>query len=155
MRKQGHPLIVVAVVLIIRAAVHFNWWVGDDTVGRGVEQPSSLFWHQQGRSVLNTAAFLHIVHLQQAGKNRRNRLSKHKQTSQALTKTTPHYRLSSWFVSLTLYTRDKKYGKWACNWTEQLNSSVKWGLSAWKGHENKNKEWLKANWKNKSNINHE
>lgn len=93
LRKQGHPLIGVVVILVTVAAVHFGWGVGDDTVWRGVEQTGSLLRHQQGRGVLNTAAFLHIVHLQQAGNNRRNRLSKHKQTAKTLTKTRPHYRL--------------------------------------------------------------
>lgn len=99
LKKQGHPLVVVVVVLIIVAAVHFGWGVGDDTVRRGVEQTGSLLWYQQGRGVLNTVAFLHIVHLQQAGKNRRNRLSKHKQTTKALTKTRPRYRLILWLTS--------------------------------------------------------
>lgn len=75
LRQRGHPLVVVVVILIVVAAVHFGWGVGDDTVGGGVEQPGSLLGHQQGRGIVNTAAFLNIVHLEQAGNNGRNRLS--------------------------------------------------------------------------------
>lgn len=77
LRKQGHPLVVVVVILIVVAAVHFGWGVGDYAVRGGVELAGSLLGHQQGRGIMNTAAFLNIVHLKQAGNNGRNRLSKH------------------------------------------------------------------------------
>lgn len=66
---QGHLLIVVVFILVIVAAVHLGGGVGDDTVGRGVEQAGSLLGHQQGGGVLNAAAFLHIVHLRRAGRD--------------------------------------------------------------------------------------
>lgn len=64
--KPGHPLVAVVFVVII-AAVCFGWRVGGDAVHRGVEQTSSLLGHQQGRGVLNTSAFLNIVHLKETG----------------------------------------------------------------------------------------
>lgn len=86
-----HPLVFVIVVLIIVVSVHFGWRIRDDTVLGGAEQTGSLLWNQQGGGILNAVAFIHIVHLQQEGKDKRNTLRKHKQTTEALTKTRPRY----------------------------------------------------------------
>lgn len=62
------PLVVV-VVLVVVAGVPLGGGVGEEAVGRGVEQTGPLLGHQQGWCVMHAAAFLHIVHLQQAGKH--------------------------------------------------------------------------------------
>lgn len=74
--KACHPLVVVGFVLV-DAAVGLVRREGEDTVGRGVEQPRSLLGHQQSRGVLHTAVFLHIVHLQQEGENTNRDTERH------------------------------------------------------------------------------
>lgn len=93
-RKVNHLLVVVVRIVIVGAALHLGWGVGDDAVNWGVKRPASLLWHQQGRGILNTPAFLHIVHLQQDGKSRESRFSRCKQTAEALkdqTSTRPRF----------------------------------------------------------------
>lgn len=70
LRNHRHLLFIVQCVPVVGAAVHFGRGVGDDAISWRIEKPTSLLWHQQGRGILSTAAFLHIVHLHQAGKNK-------------------------------------------------------------------------------------
>lgn len=89
---QGHLLIVF--ILVIVAAVHLGGGVGDDTVGRCVEQACSLLGHQQGGGVLNAAAFLHIVHLRRAGRDRGEHTQQTQTNKQGAKHTAPHQHTS-------------------------------------------------------------
>lgn len=110
---RGHLLIVVVFILVIVAAVQLGGGVGDDTVGRGVEQASSLLGHQQGRGVLNAAAFLHIVHLRWAGRDGGNTLSKHKQTSTTQRAAADHFLSRGIFVFNHLALRQRQKAQWS------------------------------------------
>lgn len=93
-RKVNHLLVVVVRIVVVGAALHLGRGVGDDAVNWGVKRPACLLWHQQGRAILNTPAFLHIVHLQQDGKSRESKFSRCKQTAEALkdqTSTRPRF----------------------------------------------------------------
>lgn len=115
---QGHLLIVVVLLLVIVAAVHLGGGVGDDTVGRGVEQAGSLLGHQQGGGVLNAAAFLHIVHLRRAGRKRGGTHSENT-NKQARSKNTPRRTAPARFLprreylssTISLSTKDKRFSE--------------------------------------------